>query len=117
MAGRLKINLEIDSRTDGLTDEALLCRTFGHRWQRRSSSRSRTLELLAVGCTEYFRYCENGCGSTWRQIYSFRERAIVEQERYYPGGGQYLLPKNSGRLSRNDAREAQFVREHPDLVK
>jgi hypothetical protein len=115
MARRFKINLDINSDTDNMSDTALLCRTFGHRWVRQASSRSRTLELLAVGCAEYSRYCENGCGSTWRQVWSFRERMMVENSRTYPRG-DYLMPAGAGRLHRADAIAANFAREHPELV-
>jgi hypothetical protein len=113
---RFKIALDIDDRTNAMTDAALVCRTFGHKWERRSASRSRTLELLKVGCVEYSRYCEHGCGSTWRQVWSFREQIMVENERIYPKNGEYLLPPRTGRLNRNDVRMAQFAREFPDLV-
>lgn len=113
---KFKIGLDVDSRTDTMSDAALTCRTFGHKWERRALSRSRVLELLKVGCTEYFRYCEHGCGSTWRQVYSFRERTIIENERTYPKNGEYLMRKGSGRLDRNTAREAQFMREYSDIL-
>lgn len=116
MARRFKIALDIDTRTDGMSDAALVCRTFGHKWERRAASRARTVELLQVGCVEYFRFCEHGCGSTWRQVWSFRERVMVENERAYPKNGEYLLPTGTGRLNRGDARMAQFAREHPELV-
>lgn len=116
MARRFKINLDINSNTDSMTDTALLCRTFGHKWTRQAQSRSRTLELLQVGCTEYSRFCENGCGSTWRQVWSFRERMMVENVRTYPTNGEYLMPSGSGRLHRADAIAANFARENPELV-
>jgi hypothetical protein len=116
MARRFKIALDLDERTSALSDAALVCRTFGHKWERRALSRSRVTELLKVGCAEYYRYCEHGCGSTWRQVWSFRERMMVENERTYPKNGEYLLPSGTGRLDRAAAREAQFVREYTDLL-
>lgn len=113
---RFAVALDIDDRTNIMSDAALLCRTFGHKWERRALSRARTLEMLKMGCREYERYCENGCGSTWRQVWSFREGRIVENERRYPSNGEYLMPKNTGRLNRNSAMMAQFARENPELV-
>jgi hypothetical protein len=116
MARRFKIALDIDTRTDSMSDAALICRTFGHKWERRALGRSRALEMLQVGCREFERYCEHGCGSTWRQVWSFREGRLIENERRYPKNGEYLLPKGTGRLDRNSAQQAQFAREYPDLV-
>ena len=49
---KFKIALDIDNRTNTMTDEALVCRTFGHKWARNPLSRSRVLELLQVGCDQ-----------------------------------------------------------------
>lgn len=116
MARRLKIAINVDDRTNALTDEALICRTFGHKWERRSASRRRTLELLETGLVEYNRYCGNGCGGTWRQVWSIDQRAMVENDRQYPKNGEYLLPKGSGRLHRGDAFVANFAREFAEFV-
>lgn len=118
MAGRkkTKVTLDIDDRTEPMSDEALICRTFGHKWERRSSSRTRTLQMLREGLVEYFRYCEHGCGSTWRQTWSITSRSIVENERNYPKNGAYLMPKGAGRLHRGDAFVANFARENPGLL-
>lgn len=108
--------LDVDERTNGLSDEALVCRSFGHKWERRSHTRRRALELLAQGLVEYQRVCENGCGCTWRQVFSLKDRMIVENERSYPKGGDYLMPSNSGRLARNEAWTANVVRELMPIV-
>jgi len=111
-----RFNVVVDDRTNAMTDEAIMCRTWKHKWAMRAASRKRTVELLNLGLAEYVRYCENGCGSTWRQVWSIEERAIVEDERTYPKNGEYLLPTGSGRLHRSDAWGAFFARENPGLV-
>lgn len=116
MARRFKVELDIDDRTNVMSDQTLICRTFGHKWERRAISRARTVEMLHMGCREFERYCEHGCGSTWRQVWSFREGRMIENERRYPKNGEYLMPKGSGRLERNAAQMAQFARENPELV-
>jgi hypothetical protein len=108
---KLNLNLEVDERTDALTNEALFCRTFGHKWELRAKSRSRTLEALQQGVVEYDRFCGNNCGCTWRQVWSIRERMIVENERSYPKNGAYLMKSGNGRLNRTEAWAAQFTRE------
>lgn len=116
MARRIKVALPVDDRTGNMTDEALVCRTWGHKWERRAASRKRTVELLQNGLVEYYRYCGHGCGSTWRQVWSIEQRAIVENDRSYPKNGEYLLPKGTGRLRRGDAWAANFSREFAEFV-
>lgn len=116
MTRRFKIALDVDDRTADMSDEALMCRTLGHKWERRARSRKRTLELLKNGLVEYARYCEHGCGCTWRQVWDIERRMVVENERYYPKNGAYLAPPNSGRITRSSAFPAFFARENPELV-
>jgi hypothetical protein len=106
---RRRLNLSVDDRTDGLSDEALFCRSNGHKWALRALSRKRFNELLDLGLTEKYFYCENGCEGIWRYVYRIEDGSVVEAERRYPTKG-YLLPKNSGRLSRAAARVADFAR-------
>lgn len=108
-----RLSLAVDSRTDHLTDEALLCRTHGHRWTIKAISRARFQELIKNGHSEFNRYCEHGCGSTWRQLWDVRTGEVLENERRYPGAGEYLLPSGTGRLHRTQARVAQFARQYP----
>lgn len=110
-----KLALEIDDRTGSMSDEALLCRTFGHRWERRSSSRTQALKLIKDGLVEYFRFCGHGCGSTWRQLWDIRRKEIIENQRTYPRNGEYLMPTGQGRLPRGEAFAANFARENPGL--
>lgn len=115
MSRRFKVALDIDDRTNAMSDEALVCRTWGHKWARRAASRKRTLELLAKGLAEYIFYCENGCGCTKRRVLDFTG-TTVEQELTYPKNGEYLMPHGEGRLRRDRAFPAFFARENPSLV-
>lgn len=107
-----RLGLNIDDRTDGLSDEALYCRTFGHLWVQKGIGRKRFQELIAQGHAEYHRYCDNGCGSTWRQLWDVHTGEVLENDRRYPRG-DYLLKAQSGRLKRSSARIAQFARTYP----
>ena len=100
---KLRINFEIDERTDTLSDAALLCRSIGHLWVQRSQSTRRFREMARLGLMEYDRVCDNGCGSTWRQVWDISQRRVVEDERRYPPKGEYLLPPQTGRLPRGEA--------------
>jgi hypothetical protein len=111
-----RLNLSVDDRTDKLTDEALFCRTLGHKWAVQAITRKRFQELIALGHSEFRRYCEHGCGSTWRQLWDVRTGEVLENDRSYPSGGEYLMPPNSGRLKRSQARVAQFARQHPSYA-
>jgi hypothetical protein len=115
MGRRFKVQLDIDNRTNEMTNAAVVCRAWGHKWERRAASRRRTLELLAQGRAEYVRYCEHGCGVTWRQVFKLNGEC-VENERHYPKGNDYLMRPGSGRMRRQDAFSANFARENPSLV-
>lgn len=115
MARRFKVSLNIDDRTNEMTDEAVVCRAWGHKWERRAASRKRTMELLDRGLVEYVRYCEHGCGCTWRQVFNLNGHC-VENDRQYPKGSEYLMKPGSGRMRRQDAFPAMFARENPQLV-
>lgn len=108
---KFRIKLDIDERTNSMSSQALLCRALGHTWTLRSQSPARFRELARMGMREFDRVCSNNCGSTWRQLWNVRERVMVENERRYPHGGEYLLPPGTGRLSRGEAITAQFARE------
>lgn len=108
-----RLGLTIDDRTEDLSDAALYCRTHGHLWMLKGIGRKRFQELIADGHAEYNRYCDNGCGSTWRQLWDVYTGEVLENERRYPSGGEYLLKSGSGRLRRTSARVAQFARMHP----
>lgn len=64
---RFKIGLQIDDRTSDMSTQALYCRRHGHKWNEKAMSRKRYLELIQLGQNEEVKYCENGCGATWRQ--------------------------------------------------
>lgn len=113
---KLNLNLDVDHRTNHMSQQALLCRATGHVWVQRASSRAHTIKLLQLGLREFDRYCQNGCGSTWRQVWSLRERCIVENDRRYPAKGEYLMPAGSGRLHRADAIVAEVAREFAGMM-
>lgn len=112
---RNSLGIKVDGRTADMADYALTCRADGHSWQQRAPGRARIRELIADGCYEKFKACEN-CGSTWRITYSIRDGEIVEQKREYPKGTEYLMPKGAGRLSKSAARVAEFARLNPSYV-
>lgn len=113
---KLNFNLDIDDRTNEMSEEALFCRSRGHKWGDRGITRKRYAELLADAMMEDNRYCENGCGSTWRQVWSLRTGEILVNDRDYPKGGEYRAPKGQGRVLRAQARIARFARSNPRFV-
>jgi hypothetical protein len=113
------LTLVVDERTDDLSDEALYCRSWGHRWELRPLSGARFQELLSKGLTESFRYCDNGCGSEWIELYDVETFEVRQTIRKYPkksDHSNYLITPGSGRLPRREARKANFARQHRELV-
>lgn len=113
---RVRLGLTVDDRTNHMSETALFCRRYGHKWTLKAMTKRRFNELLALGQQEDVRYCEHGCESTWRQLWDLSTGQILENDRTYPKNGEYLLPAGSGRLHRNEARVALFAREHPEYV-
>lgn len=117
MAGRrrraLSFDLHVDDRTAEMSEAALYCRSRGHKWGDRGITRKRYTELLKDGLWEDSLYCENGCGGTRSIVWSLRTGEVLEHKRDYPKGGDYLMPKNSGRLDRSQARIARAARQIP----
>lgn len=113
---KVRIGLQVDDRTSHLSDTALHCRRYGHDWKTKAMPKRRYNELLALGQQEDNRYCGNGCGSTWRELWDLSTGQVLETERQYPKNGEYLLPSNSGRLNRDAARVALFARLHPEVA-
>lgn len=107
----LAAELDVDERTNEMSEAALICRASGHVWVRRAMTRRRHRQLMEQGLWEWDRYCDNECGSSWRQVFNYRTGELIENERVYPTGGTYLLPKNTGRLRRENARVAWFARQ------
>lgn len=114
MSRRLKLGLQIDSRTDDVTDEALFCRAYGHRWYVKPMSETRLRETLRHGLIESDRYCENGCGSEWLEIIDAKTFETVQSRRRYADG--YLMKANSGRLPRPEAKKSRFARQFPQFA-
>lgn len=107
---RILKSLEVDERTDHMSDEALKCRSRGHKWGDRGTSRRQYNDLLALGLMQDAMYCENGCGGTWTITFKIHNGEIVENKREYPKTGDYLMPKGQGRLRRDNARVAATAR-------
>ncbi len=112
--GRRTINLPVDDRTEDMSDEALVCRSRGHKWAERAVTRKRFNETLLLGFIEEFNYCENGCGSVWERTFDLNGD-MLEQKRKHPSSG-YLVPTGQGRLSRQAARVARLARRYQQLA-
>lgn len=105
---RVNIDIDVDERTSEMSNQALICRGRGHRWEDVAISRRQTLENLKNGIMEYHTRCK--CGQSIREVWSIRERMRIQHERKYPTTG-YKVPPGSGRLARRDAWAASIVRE------
>lgn len=114
---RNAVNLDVDERTETMSDQALICRSRGHKWGDRGLTRKRYQELIRDGLWEDALYCENGCGYTKSIVWELRSGSIVSVTAQYPQDGSYLLPKGvSGRLNRDSARVARVSRIIPSYV-
>lgn len=114
MSRRVKLGLQIDDRTDQVSDEALYCRAYGHRWYMKPMSESRLRETLRNGLIESDRFCENGCGSEWLEIVDARTFETVQTRRRYAEG--YLISPGSGRLPKPEAKKSRFARQFPQFA-
>lgn len=110
---RLRLRLTPDDRTDNISDESLFCREYGHKWGVKPYSEATLRQWLKNGVIENSRWCENGCGSEWTEIVETTNFTVVERKRSY--SKDYLLKKGDGRLPRNEARKAAFVRNWPQF--
>lgn len=106
----LSFDLDVDERTSEMSDQALYCRSRGHKWEDRGITRKRYAELLADGLMEDNMYCDSGCGSTWIVTWSLRTGEVLESKRDYAKGGDYRMPPGQGRLPRGRARIARAAR-------
>ncbi len=111
---RYKLGLTADDRTDEISDESLFCREYGHKWAVKPYSEATLRKWLANGVIENSRWCENGCGSEWTEVIETTNFTVVERKRHYPKG--YLLKPGNGRLPRNEARKAGFIRNWPQFA-
>lgn len=103
-------DLDVDERTSELSDEALVCRSRGHKWEDRALTRKRYAEMLMEGFMIDAMYCGHGCGCTWEITWAVRNGEVIESKREYPRDRSYLLPSGTGRLHRNNARVARAAR-------
>lgn len=113
-ARRIRLGLTPDERADLISDEALYCRSYGHRWMVKPMSEARLRETLRNGIIENDRFCDNGCGSEWFELLDASTFETVQTKRHY--SANYLLKPNSGRLPRTEARKSRFVRQFPQFA-
>lgn len=104
-----KVTLDIDTRTDTMSEEALRCRARGHAWDDAPISRVRRLELLRLGQVEELLVCLR-CRGTWSIVRELPSFEVVSQVRRYAEPETYLVAKGSGRMRRIEAGKALFAR-------
>lgn len=114
MARRIRLGLVTDERTAQISDEALVCRSTGHRWIVKPQSEQRLRVTLVNGIIELDRFCDNGCGSSWLDVLDARTFEVLETRRRY--SSDYLIKPGYGRLPRNEARKSNFVRQFPQFA-
>ncbi len=108
-----KLRVVLDDRTEKLTDGMLECRAFRHAFKRLPPSPDRFAELLKAGYKEVVERCVGGCGTTLTRVFDRRSGSLVEERREYDR--DYRMPKASGRMSKDEARKALWVREDAQL--
>lgn len=108
-----KLKVQLDDRTEKLTDSMLECRAYRHDFRRMPPHPDRFAELTKAGYKEVVERCVGGCGTTWTRVFNRRDGSVVEEHREYDP--DYKMPKNTGRMSKDDARAALFMREDPQL--
>ena len=107
---------QIDVRTDTMPPQVLLCRSMNHPWQRVPVPASRRTELLRDGLVEWHWHCLR-CGSSRIDLFELPDFTTVRSNIRYCS--DYLMPskhKGTGRLPRNAARRAMYVRDDPSLA-
>ncbi len=114
MPRRTKLALTTDERTESISDESLTCRENGHDWKVKPYSEATLRMWLRNGVIEKDRWCGNGCGSTWTEHIETKNFTVILTKRNY--SKDYLLKPGSGRLPRNEARKAGFVRSWPQFA-
>ena len=112
----LQLQLDVDDRTEQMSDAALRCRARGHKWEEQALSRRRVIALVRQGQEETILYCERGCGATVHELVEIASGDVLKVKREYPEGGEYRMPPGSGRLRRSSARVASFARRYPELL-
>lgn len=108
-----KLRVQLDDRTEKLTDGMLECRGDAHDWRRMPPNPARFAEMAKAGYKEVVKRCVGGCGTTLTRVYDRRNGGIIEEHRDYDP--DYKMPKGSGRMSKADARVALWVREDAQL--
>ncbi len=111
---RVRLGLQIDERTDIISDAALTCRSYGHTWILQPMSEAQLRITLKNGVIENQRFCDNGCGTEWLEIIDAHTFKTVINKRTYASG--YLITPGSGRLPRYEAKKSRFARQFPQFA-
>lgn len=111
-----KFTVALDERTEGMTDAALECRTYNHKWDRVPQSPTVRRKLLAEGVAETRRVCSR-CGARKTEVFDIYDGlATLSVKIEYPEG--YLLDsryKGTGRLPRHEAKKATVLAEYTEI--
>lgn len=108
---KLAFKISVDDRTGNMSDEALFCRSRGHKWGDKGVTRKEYNELIADGLWADNLYCENNCGKGRKVIWSLRTGEVVKEVRTGDTDESYRMPKGQGRLPRTSARQARGARQ------
>ncbi len=105
-----KIAIEVDYRTEEMSETTLQCRAMGHAWQHVPLTVARRLELLQVGQTERIRICLRcEAEKTIRRDLPSYDVTYVNIKYKDPEG--YLVPAGTGRMRRQEADKAMLAEE------
>ncbi len=113
MATAKKIRVQLDERTEKLTDGMLECRGFRHDFRKLPPNPARFAELLRQGYKEVVERCAGGCGTTLTRVFDRKSGAKIEEYRQYDP--DFKMPKGTGRMSKDEARKALWAREDKEL--
>lgn len=113
--GCRKVAVQVLPETDTMTDVALMCRSHGHHTVRMPKTVQQARKELADGVVEYHYRCSHGCGY-WRKVVRTVPGFRVHSYTTGYDDPSYHMPKGHGRLHRDDALAAQYVREFPQLA-
>lgn len=101
---------QIDDRTQDMTQQALMCRSYGHAWTPVPVPRKRQAELATQGMFEDNVECSR-CPCRRTTLYDMGNWDVAAHPRTeYPKEGYLSTVKGGGRLPRSAARIAMLVR-------
>lgn len=98
--------VEIDERTGTMSQETLLCRGKGHRWDIVHQTPARRVELAQRGQREFVFECDR-CESRKTELYELPTYELVSKHTEYSEG--YLVDKKyagTGRIPRRESFKA-----------